>query len=197
MAISAMRGAGARATKGASTGNGAHPGVRGRAPRRAGDALALLADDHARVAQWFARFAKLRSDGPQKAALVLRICDAIELHARVEEEIFYPTVRALIGDDDLMDEAAVEHEAVKSLVEQLRALRPGDFHYDAKVTVLGEYVRHHVDEEQRQMFPKVRRTGIDLIALGRALKARRRQLRFPAPGAALRDSAASFGGIAP
>ena len=146
--------------RGASAGNGRSAHARGAAMRRSEDAIALLTEDHARVAQLFARFDKLQSDGRQKALLVERICDELELHTRIEEEIFYPSLRAMIGDDDLMDRAVVEHETAKPLIEQLRALRPGDFHYDAKVTVLGDYIRHHVDEEQRQLFPKASCTRI-------------------------------------
>lgn len=159
------------------------PRFRGPAARQREDALDVLADDHERIAQLFARFDQLASNGPRKASLVERICEQIELHSRIEEEIFYPSVRAAIDDDALMDEAAVEHETAKSMVAQLRALRPGDFHYDAKVSVLGEYIRHHVDREERAIFPRARRMTLDFVALARALKARRRQLKgaVPAP----------------
>lgn len=149
------------------------------------DAIALLTDDHARIEQLFARFKGIVGDGRQKAALVERICDEIDLHARVEEEIFYPSVRALIAADAVMDEAAVEHDMARVLVGQLRTLRPGDFHYDAKVAVLGAYVRHHFDCEQRRIFPRARECGIDLVALGRALKARKRQLKGSATTAVI------------
>ena len=147
-------------------------------PRAAQDnALAVLRADHDHVLELFDRFERLKSNGPQKAQLVERICDELELHARVEEELFYPSVRPAIGDDDLLDEAAVEHESLKTLIEQLRALRPGEAQYDARVTVLGEYVRHHVREEQDEMFPKVAKTDLDLVALGRAIKTRKRQIK--------------------
>ena len=139
--------------------------------------LAVLRADHDRVLELFARFDKLKSNGPQKAQLVERICDELELHTRVEDELFYPSVRPAIGDDDLMDEAAVEHESSKTLIEQLRGMKPGDNRYDAIVTVLGEYVKHHVVEEQDVMFPKVKATDLDLVALGRAVKTRKRQLK--------------------
>ena len=99
------------------------------------------------------------------------------MHARVEEELFYPSVRPAIGDDELMDEAAVEHHSLKTLVEQLRGMKPGGARYDATVTVLREYVKHHVKEEQDEMFPKVREMDLDLVALGRAIKTRKRQLK--------------------
>ena len=156
------------------------PRFRASAARR-NDAIAVLADDHARLSELFARFERLVSNGTRKATLVERICGEIELHGRIEEEIFYPIVRAAIDDDALMDEAAVEHETAKAMVDQLRALRPGDFRYDAKVRVLSEYVRRHVEDEERQIFPRARRIAMDFVALGRALKARRRQLELAAP----------------
>jgi len=154
------------------------PAARPVSPRAASDnALAVLRADHARVEELFARFEKLKSNGPQKAHLVERICDELEMHARVEEELFYPSVRPSIGDEDLMDEAAVEHDSVKTLIEHLRSMKPGDAKYDATVTVLREYVKHHVREEQDEMFPKVKLMDLDLVALGRAIKTRKRQLK--------------------
>jgi hemerythrin superfamily protein len=173
------------------------PRFRAQTTRRGDGAVEVLADDHERIEQLFARFDKLESNGPRKASLVERICDEIELHARIEEEIFYPSVRAAIADDELMDEAAVEHETAKSMIDQLRALRPGDFHYDAKVSVLGEYIRHHVDHEERAIFPHARRIGMDLVALGRALKARRRQLKGIVPARRMPGVAAHPGGAVP
>ena len=154
------------------------PTTRPVSPRAAVDnALAVLAADHERVLELFARFERLKSNGPQKAQMVERICDELELHTRVEEELFYPSVREVIGDSELMDEAGVEHDSAKALIEQLRALKPGDNRYDAIVTVLGEYVKHHVQQEQEVMFPKVRSSDLDLVALGRAIKTRKRHIK--------------------
>lgn len=140
------------------------------------DAVAMLEADHAKVGAMFERFATMKADGVKKAALVAKICDELETHMDIEEEIFYPSVRAAIRAGDLMDEAGVEHESFKALIGQLRALKPGEGQYDARVTVLGEYLRHHVKEEQEQMFPKARKTQIDLVALADAMRARRREL---------------------
>jgi hemerythrin HHE cation binding domain-containing protein len=146
-------------------------------PRAAADnALAVLRADHERVSELFGRFTRLKSNGPQKAQLVERICDELEVHTRIEEELFYPSIRPALGTD-LLDEAQVEHESAKALIEQLRGMKPGDTLYDAKVTVLGEYVQHHVKEEQDEMFPQVEKMDLDLVALGRALKTRKRQLK--------------------
>ena len=147
-------------------------------PRAAVDnAIAVLTADHDRVLELFDRFTRLKSNGPLKAQLVERICDELEVHARVEEELFYPSAREVIGDPDLLDEAGVEHDSAKALIEQLRGMKPGDNRYDAIVTVLGEYVKHHVREEQDTMFPKVRASDLDLVALGRAIKTRKRQIK--------------------
>lgn len=154
-----------------------HPrSLRSPRPRRREDALAVLAADHARITQLFERFDSLESSGPRKASIVLRLCDEIDVHARIEEEIFYPSVRMAIARDDLVDEAGIEHDTARTMTGQLRLLRPGDFHYDAKVRVLGEYLRHHVEFEEDAIFPHARAINMDLVALGRALKARRRQI---------------------
>lgn len=90
----------------------------------------------------------------------------LALHTQVEEEIFYPALRKALDEDDLMDEADVEHDGAKSLIAQLETMKPGDDHYDAKVTVLGEYIEHHVKEEQSDMFPKARKSKLDMAELG-------------------------------
>jgi hypothetical protein len=86
-------------------------------------------------------------------------------------------MRAALRDEALMDEAGVEHESFKTLIGQLRSLQPGEEQYAARVTVLGEYVKHHVKEEHGQMFPKARKTDVDLVALADAMRARRRELQ--------------------
>ena len=142
------------------------------------DAIALLTEDHRKVQALFKQFESLKeSEGKRddKAALVQQICTELTLHALVEEEIFYPAVRKAIDDDDLMDEADVEHTSAKALIIELMTGRPGDDHYDAKVTVLGEYINHHVKEEEGEMFPKARKE-VDTAALGKKLAARKAQL---------------------
>jgi hypothetical protein len=140
------------------------------------DAVALLKDDHERVDKMFKQFDEMRNDGEEKAALVKIICDELKIHTTVEEEIFYPAMREAIRDEDLLDEAEVEHESAKALIAQLESMKPGDDRYDAKVTVLGEYVRHHVKEEQQQMFPKARKAKMNLKALGARIEARKAEL---------------------
>jgi hemerythrin superfamily protein len=146
------------------------------------NAIALLMEDHQRVRQLFAEFKKIK-DSPegtdvdaQKAELVAQVCQELLIHAQLEEEIFYPAVRAAIDDQDLMDESAVEHAMVKELVVQLLEMAPGDDLYDAKVTVLSESVEHHVKEEEGSMFPQARKAaGLD-ATLGDQLLQRKQEL---------------------
>jgi len=143
------------------------------------DAIALLTADHKAVKALFKQFEALtkKDDADEeKGALVAKICDEIAIHAQVEEEIFYPAVREAIDDDDLMDEADVEHASAKDLIAQLESMSPGDDHYDAKVTVLGEQIDHHVEEEQDEMFAKARKADVDVEALGAQIAARKAEL---------------------
>lgn len=148
------------------------PRRRAAAPR---DAIALLKADHEKVTGLFERFERSRQD-EVKQRLADEICAELTVHATIEEEIFYPAVREAIGDDDLMDEATVEHAGAKDLIAQIRDASPGDELYDAKVTVLGEYIRHHVKEEHSEMFPKARQSGVDLKELGNRLSERKQAL---------------------
>jgi hemerythrin superfamily protein len=142
------------------------------------DAVELLMADHHRVAKLFAEFDALKEDGSDeaKSALVAQICLELTVHTTIEEEIFYPAVRKAIEDDDLMDEALVEHAGAKELIAQLQATHPDDDLYDAKVTVLGEQIDHHVEEEEGSMFPQAKGSGIDTVSLGAALLKRKAEL---------------------
>ena len=143
------------------------------------DAITLLTDDHKKVKKLFKDFEKLKEEegsAKEKAALVKEICTELSVHAKVEEEIFYPAVREAIDDDDLMDEADVEHAGAKDLIAQLQSMKPADDHYDAKVTVLGEYIDHHVKEEQEDMFVKARKAKVDTVELGEQIAARKEKL---------------------
>jgi hemerythrin superfamily protein len=144
------------------------------------DAIALLTADHKAVKALFKEFEGLKEQDDadeEKAILVERICTELTIHATIEEEIFYPAVREAIEDDDLMDEADVEHASAKDLIAQLQAAEPSDDHYNAKVTVLGEYVNHHIKEEQDEIFPKARSADIDTGALGIQLVERKEALK--------------------
>jgi len=143
------------------------------------DAFALLTADHKRVKSLFKEFESLKDEGEddQKATLVETICNELTIHAQIEEEIFYPALRDAIDDEDLMDEADVEHASAKQLIAQLEQLEVGGDHYDATVTVLGEYIDHHVKEEEGEMFSKAREADIDSAALGEELAIRKAELK--------------------
>jgi iron-sulfur cluster repair protein YtfE (RIC family) len=128
----------------------------------------------------FAQYQKILDKGADSAKqkLVADICGELKAHTTIEEEIFYPAVRAALNSkgDDLLDEAEVEHASAKDLIAQLESARPSDDLYDAKVTVLGEYIKHHVKEEQEEMFPKCRKARMDLKSLGAQMQARKARL---------------------
>ena len=139
------------------------------------DAIALLKADHVAVSQLFAEFEKTRSIANKKA-LVAQICTALSVHAQIEEEIFYPAVKAALKDKLLVPEATVEHANVKSLIAQLEGAEPDGEMYDAKVKVLSEYIKHHVKEEQSEMFPKAKASSLDMAALGERMDKRKTEL---------------------
>jgi hemerythrin superfamily protein len=142
------------------------------ARQRQSGALRLLKDDHARVRSMFDKFEKMES-GQQKQELAQMICHELKVHAQLEEEIFYPAVRKAIEDEDLMNEADVEHASAKQLIAEIEsadAADPAAGHFDALVTVLGEYVKHHVKEEEGEMFKQIRKSDLDLEALGETMK---------------------------
>jgi hemerythrin superfamily protein len=136
------------------------------------DAIQLLRADHRKVQGLFDQFEKARGDD-KKAELAQEICAELKVHAQIEEEIFYPAARKALKKQDLIDEATVEHASAKDLIAQIEQARTGDELFDAKVTVLGEYIKHHVKEEQNELFPQVKKTKLDLKALGRELAERK------------------------
>lgn len=146
-----------------------------RAAARPADAIKLLKDDHKEVKGYFKEYEKLENDA-EKQALAHKICLALTVHAQIEEEIYYPATREAINDDDLLDEAEVEHASAKQLIVEIQAMKAGDRLFDAKVTVLGEYVNHHVEEEEGEMFPESRDSDLDLKALGTQLAERKAEL---------------------
>ncbi|KAF0811474.1 DNA nickase [Andreprevotia sp. IGB-42] len=138
-------------------------------------ATQLLMDDHAKVKKLFKQFEKLKSKGTAsaKAEIVNQACSELTVHTQVEEQLFYPAVKAALGKDaDMIDEAVVEHASCKELIAQLEAMSPEDDLYDAKFTVLSEFIEHHVEEEETELFPKVRKIkALDLEDLGARMKA--------------------------
>ncbi|MBL8497426.1 hemerythrin domain-containing protein [Nitrosomonas sp. JL21] len=126
--------------------------------------IKLLKEDHDKVTALFEEFEELhekKNSHDEKAELVSLICKELTLHTLVEEKIVYPLARESIDDPDVMDEADVEHAGAKNLIKELEKMDPEDSHYDAKVTVLSEYIKHHVKEEEGIMFPKLEKAGID------------------------------------
>ena len=143
------------------------------------DAIALLTADHREVKALFDKYKNLaESDaaGSDRQALAETVCDLLTVHATIEEEIFYPAARRALDAEGLLDEAEVEHASAKDLIAQIKAMAPDDALYDAKVTVLGEYVQHHVDEEEGEMFPKAKGSDVNLQELGSQLLARKAEL---------------------
>jgi hemerythrin-like domain-containing protein len=141
-------------------------------------AIDLLKEDHDKVKKAFKEFEKMdRSDAETCRQLVRSVCDDLRVHTTLEEEIFYPAVREAIEDEDIMNEATVEHETAKTLIEQLENMEPDDPNYYATFTVLGEYVLHHVKEEEGEMFPQAKKAKeLDLQALGEQLRTRKEEL---------------------
>lgn len=140
-------------------------------------ALDLLAEDHRKVEMLFEKFEKARgADAQQK--IVHQICDELTVHTMIEEEIFYPALRGQI-EDDMLDEAYVEHDGAKMLLLALRAAEPDEDFYKAKVTVLQEQIEHHVKEEEKQrdsMFAQARKADVDLDAVGEQMMMRKTEL---------------------
>ncbi len=138
-------------------------------------ATAMLRADHKHVSKLFAEYEKT-SAITKKKDLVAQICIALTVHAQIEEEIFYPAVKKALKDHELVPEATVEHATLKNLIAQVKDVEPHGEIFDAKIKVLSEYVKHHVKEEQNEMFPKVEASKLDMIKLGAQMAARKEEL---------------------
>lgn len=146
------------------------------------DALALLKEDHAKVKQSLKEFEKMdHEDKATMQEMVRAVCAELKVHTTIEEEIFYPAVREAIDDEDLLNEAQVEHASAKDLIGQLENMKPDDPMFEATFTVLGEYVLHHVKEEENEMFPLVKKSDLDLEALAEEMMARKEELTASMP----------------
>lgn len=139
------------------------------------EATALLRADHKLVDALFDEYEKARS-ATKKKALVAQICQELTVHAQIEEEVFYPQVQEALNDHELVPEAIVEHATLKDLIAQIEDAEPDEELYDARVKVLSEYVKHHVKEEQNELFPKVKKTNLDLKEIGDQLAQRKEEL---------------------
>lgn len=160
-----------------SKSSGAH---RSGAKTSSEDALHLLAEDHKRIIEMFDEFEQLRAENSEDEdalqQLVESACTELTIHAQAEEEVFYPVAREAIDDMDLLDEAEVEHAAARQLITELAAMQPSDDLYAAKFKVLGEYVKHHIHEEEKELFPKMKKAEIDLVELGEEIRERKLEL---------------------
>ncbi|HEY1891263.1 MAG TPA: hemerythrin domain-containing protein [Steroidobacteraceae bacterium] len=153
---------------------------RAKRGRRSGSsapyAVKLLRQDHREVAAALEEFESAGHE--EKQSIAQRICRMLSVHTQIEEEILYPTARGVFRADDahLVAEADVEHASVKALIQQIEQARNVDEEYEAKVHVMGEFVKHHVKEEETELFPKLERTSLDLDSLGERLEMRKAQL---------------------
>ncbi|SFD46316.1 hemerythrin domain-containing protein [Paracidovorax konjaci] len=151
-------------------------------PRSAPDACTLLDADHRKVKKMFKEYdelvgSKAKSAAAKKLELAQQICIELTVHAQIEEEIFYPALREALKETDLLDEAEVEHASAKDLIAQIQGADLADDKFDAKVTVLGEYIDHHVKEERNEIFVKARASRkLDLVAMRETLQARKEEL---------------------
>ncbi len=156
-----------------------HSTRRARRPQAAGqhDAIALLKADHEQVKEWFEQFAGTRSH-ERKRKLASQICQALKIHTQIEAEIFYPAFLEATQERDVHHEAEIEHEGAKRLIADIEDSGPDDDHFDARITVLSEMIKHHVNEEEKRdgMFASARKADMDLVELGQRLKRRKAQL---------------------
>jgi Hemerythrin HHE cation binding domain len=140
------------------------------------NAFELLEQDHREVEEMFDEFDEVKDDDDRKAELAEKICLSLKVHAQIEEEIFYPQAREATNDNDLLDEAVVEHATVKNLIAEIEEMEVGDNLYDAKIRVLGEMVKQHIKEEEDELFPEVQSAKVDIDALGKELVERKEEL---------------------
>jgi hemerythrin superfamily protein len=138
------------------------------------DAIALLKEDHRTVSALFDEFEK--ADEEEQSAIAQRVCQLLTVHATIEEELLYPAAKEAFDDEedaDLVNEAEVEHGSAKELIAKIEGMASDDEHFKATVTVLSEYIKHHVKEEENELFPQLRKTDLDLKELGTRLADRK------------------------
>lgn len=143
------------------------------------DAISLLRSEHRKVKALFEAYEqKKESASPaEKFEIAKKVCGDLLIHMAIEEGVFYPAVRRGMDDEEIVNEAQVEHDGAKKLIIELGELKPDDPMFDAKITVLSEQIDHHVDEEEKSMFPKALASKIDIDALGRELLEARTDMR--------------------
>jgi hemerythrin superfamily protein len=141
------------------------------------DAIQLLEKDHREVEALFAQFEKLDNDNDaaEKAAIAFNICKSLKAHTTIEEELFYPAARDVLGDDDLIEEAVKEHSMAKKLIADIEKLKTG-MRLDMEIKALKLAIEHHVKEEETEMFPQLQERGLETAKLGQQMLARKQQL---------------------
>jgi hemerythrin superfamily protein len=141
-------------------------------------ALELLMTDHRKVEDLFEQYdGEKESDEDTRRGIAQQICNELTVHAQVEEELFYPWLRENLDDMEMVEEAQVEHSGAKDLIAQIETAEAVDEHYNAMVKVLGEYIKHHVKEEEQEIFPEVKDQREELDQLGQAMAARQGELQ--------------------
>ena len=140
-----------------------------------GSAFSLLEQDHREAERFFGEYEKLDNKA-EREALAIKICLALRVHTQIEEEIFYPAAREALDSPELIDEALVEHAAAKQLLDEIESMEVGDQLLDAKVKVLGEQIRHHVQEEEKELFPKLKNGKLDEKSLAEQMSALKQEL---------------------
>jgi hemerythrin superfamily protein len=145
------------------------------AGNRGMDAIKLLKQDHREVEALFDAFEKARGDS-RKQKIAEQICQMLKVHAMVEEELFYPKIKPEIKESELIDEAQVEHNSAKQLIAEIEGGAAGNEMWEAKVKVLGEYIKHHVKEEEGEIFPQVKDTDLNLQEIGAEMAQRKEEL---------------------
>jgi iron-sulfur cluster repair protein YtfE (RIC family) len=142
-------------------------------------ALDLLKADHDKIRALFREFEQLKGIEEQeerKVEITEEICYELSLHAALEEEIFYPAVRSLVDNDELIDEAELEHAGARELINQLEVMYPGDEHYEATVAVLNDEVERHIEKEEGIIFSAVKMATLDMLHIGERMQERKAQL---------------------
>ncbi|HUC12218.1 MAG TPA: hemerythrin domain-containing protein [Stellaceae bacterium] len=151
------------------------------AAKSATDALQLLEEDHRKVEELFDEYDEMSGDDQRRGELADQICRELTVHAQIEEEIFYPRAREATKDNELIDEAIVEHASVKHLIKEIEEIEPGEELFDARIRVLEEMVKRHIQEEEEELFPELTAAGMDIDAVGEELARRKQELMAELP----------------
>lgn len=163
--------------------------------------IRTLDEDHDKILALFDEFERIRRDADDETlqSLVEVTCTELIIHAQVEEEFFYPALIEVLGSQDVLDEAQVEHGTARLLIGELEAMQPGDHCYAARFHVLGEYVRHHIQEERNRIFPQLQSAKLDAGTVAADIRHRRDELRseFGLPDGGYEEEIGRHTGLTP